>query len=137
MGVFGPDRAQSLRRSSLGAPEPLHYRLCGACAEVCPVKIDIPKVLLDLREDVVKARTEDASNQLERLAFRMYAYAMSHPKLYRLAGRLAAKFGPKEAWVSHAPGLEMLPPVKGWLSQRDLPTPAKKNFRDLWKERKG
>ena len=116
---------------------PFASSLCGACAEVCPVKIDIPKMLLDLREDVVKARTEDASNQLERLAFKMFAFAMSHPKLYRLAGKMAARFGPKQEWVSHAPGLEMLPPVKSWLSQRDLPSPAKKSFRDLWKERKG
>jgi L-lactate dehydrogenase complex protein LldF len=116
---------------------PFASSLCGACAEVCPVKIDIPKMLLDLREDVVKARTEDNSNQLERLAFKMFAFAMSHPKLYRLAGKMAARFGPKQAWVSHAPGLEMLPPVKSWLSQRDLPSPAKKSFRDLWKERKG
>jgi hypothetical protein len=67
----------------------------------------------------------------------MFAYAMSHPGLYRFASKLAAKFAPKQAWVSHAPGLEMLPPVKSWLSQRDLPSPAPKSFRDLWKERKG
>jgi len=116
---------------------PFASSLCGACAEVCPVKIDIPQVLLDLREDVVKARTEDASNQLEKFAFKMFAYAMTRPKLYRFAGKMAAKFAPREPWVRHAPGLEMLPPVKGWLSQRDLPTPAAKSFRDLWKERKG
>jgi L-lactate dehydrogenase complex protein LldF len=116
---------------------PFASSLCGACAEVCPVKIDIPKVLLDLREDVVKMQTEDNSNQLERLAFKMFAFAMARPALYRWAGKIAATFGPKEAWVSHAPGLEMLPPVKNWLSQRDLASPAKKSFRDLWKERKG
>jgi L-lactate dehydrogenase complex protein LldF len=116
---------------------PFASSLCGACAEVCPVKIDIPKVLLDLREDVVKARTEEASNQLERLTFRMFAFAMSHPWLYRMAGKMAARFAPKQSWVRHAPVLEMLPPVKKWLSQRDLPSPAKKSFRDLWKERKG
>lgn len=115
---------------------PFASSLCGACAEVCPVKIDIPKVLLDLREDVVKTWTEDESNQLEKFAFRMFAFATSHPKLYRLAGKLAARFAPREAWVSHAPGLEVLPPVKKWLSQRDLPSPPRKNFRDLWKERK-
>ncbi len=116
---------------------PFASSLCGACAEVCPVKIDIPKVLLDLREDVVQARTEDASNQLELLAFKMFAYAMAHPKLYRMAGKMAARFAPKQAWVRHAPGLEMLAPVKSWLSQRDLPSPPAKSFRDLWKERKG
>lgn len=116
---------------------PFASSLCGACAEVCPVKIDIPQVLLDLRETVVKARTEDASNQLERLAFRAFAFVASRPKLFRWAGKMAARFAPDKPWVSHAPGLEMLPPVRNWLSQRDLPSPPKKNFRDLWKERKG
>ena len=116
---------------------PFASSLCGACAEVCPVKIDIPKVLLDLREDVVKTRQEDQSSQLERIAFRMFAFAMARPWLYRLGGKMAATFAPSQPWVRHAPGLEMLPPVKKWLSQRDLPSPAKKNFRDLWKERKG
>jgi L-lactate utilization protein LutB len=67
----------------------------------------------------------------------MFAFAMSHPRLYRMAGKIAARFAPRQAWVRHAPALEMLPPVKKWLSQRDLPSPAKKSFRDLWKERKG
>jgi L-lactate dehydrogenase complex protein LldF len=116
---------------------PFASSLCGACAEVCPVKIDIPKLLLDLREDVVKARTEEASNQLERLTFQMFAFAMSHPRLYRMAGKMAGKFAPDQPWLRHAPALEMLPPVKRWMSQRDLPSPAKKSFRDLWKERKG
>ena len=116
---------------------PFASSLCGACAEVCPVKIDIPKILLDLRESVVKARTEENSNQLERFAFKMFAFAMSHPRLYRWGSKLAAKFSPKQEWVNHAPGLDSLPPVKAWLSQRDLPSPPKKGFRDLWKERKG
>ena len=35
---------------------PFASSLCGACAEVCPVKIDIPKVLLDLRAEVKQRR---------------------------------------------------------------------------------
>ncbi len=66
---------------------PFASSLCGACAEVCPVKIDIPKVLLDLREEVVQTRTEDASNQLERFAFRMFAFAMSPPEALPLGGK--------------------------------------------------
>ena len=40
---------------------PFASSLCGACAEVCPVKIDIPKVLLDLRADVKKAQERDGA----------------------------------------------------------------------------
>ena len=46
---------------------PFASSLCGACAEVCPVKIDIPKVLLDLRADVKKAQEREGQGKLERL----------------------------------------------------------------------
>src|SRR5205823_14094180 len=46
---------------------PFASSLCGACAEVCPVKIDIPKILLELRSEVKETQKEESSNQLERL----------------------------------------------------------------------
>ena len=92
---------------------PFASSLCGACAEVCPVKIDIPKVLLELREDGQGGGRARRANRLERLAFRMFALAMSHPRLYRLAGQMAAMVGAaSEDWVAHAPGSRMLPPVR-------------------------
>jgi L-lactate dehydrogenase complex protein LldF len=47
---------------------PFASSLCGACAEVCPVKIDIPKVLLELRAEVKQAEERKGANRLERLA---------------------------------------------------------------------
>ena len=58
---------------------PFASSLCGACAEVCPVKIEIPKLLLELRTEVRKSR-------LERLAFRAFAWLMRHPGAYEMAG---------------------------------------------------
>ncbi|MEO8028234.1 MAG: lactate utilization protein B, partial [Bryobacteraceae bacterium] len=55
---------------------PFASSLCGACAEVCPVKIDIPKHLLTLRDEVTRMKTSEGSNKLEKLAFRLWAYAM-------------------------------------------------------------
>jgi len=52
---------------------PFASSLCGACAEVCPVKIDIPRILLELRRDVVEAKTRDGENRWEKLAFRLFA----------------------------------------------------------------
>ena len=68
---------------------PFASSLCGACGEVCPVKIDIPKVLLELRSDVKKAETREKQNRIEKLAFRAFAWLMTHPRLYELAGRMA------------------------------------------------
>src|SRR5215471_1347507 len=72
---------------------PFASSLCGACAEVCPVKIEIPKVLLDLRSEVKKAETREQQNRIEKLAFRIFAWVMTHPRIYRLAGMLAGAFG--------------------------------------------
>jgi L-lactate dehydrogenase complex protein LldF len=48
---------------------PFASSLCGACAEVCPVKIDIPRILLELRSDAVEIKTREKTSPLERLAF--------------------------------------------------------------------
>jgi L-lactate dehydrogenase complex protein LldF len=117
---------------------PFASSLCGACGEVCPVKIDIPKILLDLRGDVKKAEARDGQNRLERLAFRAFAWLMTHPRLYEMAGRIAASLAPAGdgKWLSSVPAPMNLPPVRAWLSQRDLPPPPAQSFREQWRQRR-
>jgi L-lactate dehydrogenase complex protein LldF len=116
---------------------PFASSLCGACAEVCPVKIDIPKVLLDLRADVKKAQAREGEGKLERIAFRIWAWVMRHPRIYEIAGMAAASLAPesKNGYIRTAPPLMNVGPVRGWLSQRDLPAPAPKSFRQMWRAR--
>lgn len=116
---------------------PFASSLCGACAEVCPVKIDIPKILLELRSEVKKAEAREGRSRLERLAFRIWAWVMRHPRIYELAGMAAASLGPSAdgGWVSSVPLAMKLQPVKAWLSQRDLPPAPAKSFRQMWRER--
>ena len=104
---------------------PFASSLCGACAEVCPVKIEIPKLLLKLRAEVTEAQTREEKGGLEPLVFRIWAWAMTHPKIYRLGGRLASMF---------APLLPKVGPLKHWTSQRELPKLASKSFHRLWRE---
>jgi L-lactate dehydrogenase complex protein LldF len=103
---------------------PFASSLCGACAEVCPVKIDIPQVLLDLRSDVKKSETREKLNRLEKLSFRIFAWVMTHPKLYALGGRL----------MRYAPVLKV-GPVRAWANERELPPIPKKTFREMWGSR--
>jgi L-lactate dehydrogenase complex protein LldF len=110
---------------------PFASSLCGACAEVCPVKIDIPKILLTLRQEVTESRTRDGSNRSERTAFRMWAWVMRHPRLYENLAAMGS--GMARAF----PSLVAVGPLKAWLSQRDLPPTPKHSFRDLWKHRNG
>ena len=116
---------------------PFASSLCGACAEVCPVKIDIPKILLELRADVQKSNLREGKGKLERIAFRIWAWLMRHPRLYEFAGMAAASFAPSSSggWLREVPAAMNLPPVRAWLSQRDLPPPPAKSFRQLWRER--
>ena len=111
---------------------PFASSLCGACGEVCPVKIDIPKLLLDLRADVAETK----KGSLEQLVFRMWASVMSRPALYRMAVKMASVTGSSEKkWIGNTPGMLSFGPMKAWLSERDLPVPAPKTFREMWKER--
>src|SRR5881398_2053754 len=62
--------------------------LCGACADACPVRIDIPRMLIDLRREVGDRKIAPWT---ERVAFKLLSGLLRHPRLYRLAagaGRL-------------------------------------------------
>jgi L-lactate dehydrogenase complex protein LldF len=116
---------------------PFASSLCGACGEVCPVKIDIPKVLLELRSEVKKSETREGQNRLEKLAFRAFAWVMTHPRIYEMAGKMAASIAPVSdgKWVRSVPAPMSVGPMKAWLSERDLPPSPSKSFREMWRSR--
>ena len=105
---------------------PFASSLCGACGEVCPVKIDIPKILLELRSDVKKAETRDKQNRLEKLSFRVFAWLMTHPRFYEMAGKMLRSVG--------VPSIQA-GPLRAWTSQRDLPPLPGRSFREMWRRR--
>ncbi|MBM3812489.1 MAG: iron-sulfur cluster-binding protein [Acidimicrobiia bacterium] len=117
---------------------PYASSLCGACGEVCPVKIEIPKILLALREDVTKAKKREGGGGLERLAFRAWAFLMRHPKLFEIAGMAAPALISDGGgrWIRSLPRPLHVGPIARWLSQRDLPPPAERSFRQLWRARR-
>ena len=100
---------------------PYASSLCGACRDVCPVKIDIPAVLLHLRAQVV-ARSGGAGTHrlLERLAFWAYAAVMARPRLFEWVMRCART-------------LHILPPLGAWTKWRDLRPLAPRSFREEWR----
>ncbi|GAA2167732.1 MULTISPECIES: LutB/LldF family L-lactate oxidation iron-sulfur protein [Glycomyces] len=105
---------------------PYASSLCGACYEVCPVKIDIPEVLVHLRQRGPHQAGEQAAMGAARAV-------MARPALWRAALR-AARFG-SMPWRRKG-FLRRLPwPGSRWTVSRDLPLPPKEDFRDWWKER--
>src|SRR5438477_7043484 len=59
--------------------------LCGACADACPVRIDIPRMLIELRKEVAEQRIAPWS---ERVVFRVFGWLLGRPALYRWSARL-------------------------------------------------
>lgn len=109
---------------------PYASTLCGACYEVCPVKINIPEVLLHLRGEV----TQQASPlNPEALAMRELARIFISPERYERAQRLARhgqRFFMHGGVIDHLPGM-----FSGWTTARDLAPVPRQSFRDWWRAR--
>ena len=117
---------------------PFASSLCGACAEVCPVKIDIPELLLELRSEVKKAQAREGQDRLERLGFRIWAWVMRHPRIYEMLGLVGAAVMPEgesSGWLRGVPALLNRGPLRAWFSQRDLPPLPARSFRQVWRAR--
>ncbi|MGZ8844379.1 MAG: LutB/LldF family L-lactate oxidation iron-sulfur protein, partial [Pyrinomonadaceae bacterium] len=98
-GPIGAVITPQLFGLSKAAQLPYASSLCGACREVCPVKIDIPALLLHLRAEITSGSQESGvrsqereiikPRRAERMVFRLWAIIMTRPRLYELSGRLA------------------------------------------------
>jgi L-lactate dehydrogenase complex protein LldF len=100
--------------------------LCGACYDACPVKIEIPSLLVHLRGRVVREQKSKLSG--EALAMRAVAAAFASQDRYERAQKLAR--------LGRGPVAKAALP--GWTAMRDLPEPPRHTFRDWWRrERSG
>ena len=107
---------------------PYASTLCGACEEVCPVRIQIPSMLLELRRQT--AEQGHPPPWLQK-GIRRYASTTVEPKKWarakRWAGRLSGVIA-SDGWIKRLPG-----PGKGWTDSRHFPRPAKESFSDWWR----
>jgi L-lactate dehydrogenase complex protein LldF len=106
---------------------PYASTLCGACYEVCPVKIDIPSVLVDLRSQVVDAHRGRRPGA-EALAMRSAARTLADPRRLARAERISGRTARWWTRLATLPG-----PGRRWTSARDLPTPPREAFRAWWR----
>lgn len=104
--------------------------LCGACREVCPVRIDLPGLLLRLRRETVRSGHRP---WWLKAGLSGFAVAAGNPALFRLGSSLAA-FGSgliaRDGWISRLPG-----PLGAWTASRDFPRFASRSFQARWRER--
>ncbi len=108
------------------SPLPHASTLCGRCKEVCPVDIDLPRMLLDLRHDLEQAGYNEF---IWNMGMKMWSQTFRSPRLFSAAGRGAAL---TSRLIGHPP----LPgPLSGWTRYRESPKFAPRSFHQLWAER--
>lgn len=112
--------------------------LCGACQDACPVNIDIPRMLLKLREKLAygdPAWRVSPISMTERVLFRAWSNLIQNRTAYeqfiRLAGHLQRQWMPGGRAKPYFPM-----PVRGWTASRELKPPARETFIGRWRRKK-
>jgi L-lactate dehydrogenase complex protein LldF len=127
--VLTPQLTGTAGHGDPNATLPYASTLCGACYDVCPVKIDIPALLVELRARQVDGDRKRLVPGPWDLAMRGASVAMSSAGRFALAGR-AARLG---RLLGRHGRIRSLPfPGSLWTSSRDLPQPPKETFREWW-----
>lgn len=141
-GPIGAILTPQLQHMDHARSLPYASSLCGACFEVCPVKINIPEILVHLRHRVVERETAGfgALTHPEAMAMKVIGRIFRSERRLRAAqrlGRMAERplvrsDGRGEGWISWLPGL-----LGGWTATRDLKAMPQQTFREWWDERAG
>ena len=128
-GPIGAVLTPQLRgtHSEVDASLPFASTLCGACYEVCPVAIDIPEVLVHLREQVA----DQPGHRGERAAMKAATWLFEHPAALAATERAASATRALHPRTLH------VGPAKAWSGSRDLPKLPAEPFRTWWKKHHG
>ncbi len=122
-GPIGAIVSPGLIGLEAAAPLPFASSLCGACAEVCPVRIPIPHLLHTWRQRAVEG---GLASTTERSIVGLWTSAATRPRLFGWAEKVMALI-PKQA-TRH------LPMLREWSSEREPPRPEGRTFRELWEK---
>ena len=136
-GPIGAILTPQLHSMTEGTSLPYASSLCGACYEVCPVKINIPEVLIHLRGKIVEEEQKTLSGRLGMWNVGMQTAAFLFASASRLSlaqklGKIGQKlFESKDGVIEHLPGM-----LSGWTQTRDMMPMPDQSFREWWAKRK-
>jgi L-lactate dehydrogenase complex protein LldF len=120
-GPIGSVITPHLRDAQEWSHLPYASSLCGACTDVCPVRIDLHHHLLHNRRNAVRKRFDTL---IQRFAFRVWLWTMQSPMRYAIATKLG-NFALRRGMVGAL--------LKPWTAGREFPIPPKKSFKDYWR----
>jgi L-lactate dehydrogenase complex protein LldF len=135
-GPIGAILTPQLHQLHQGASLPYASSLCGACFEVCPVKIDIPEVLIHLRGKVVEKSQHTLAGKFDpwNLGMKMAAAALKDGSRLEIAQKLGRAgqipFIADSGFIEHLPFL-----LSGWTETRDMAPLTAESFREWWAKR--
>jgi L-lactate dehydrogenase complex protein LldF len=115
-GPIGSVITPHLRDAEQWSHLPYASSLCGACSDVCPVRIELHHHLLHNRRNAVRQRFDDS---WQRLGFHAWLWTMQSPARYKIAGKL---FG------------FAVPLLGPWTNTREFPELPRQSFRDWWRK---
>jgi L-lactate dehydrogenase complex protein LldF len=131
-GPIGSVLTPQMEGAGLRHDLPHASSLCGACAEVCPVGIPLPSLLVRMRREGSHVGPAGAAgpvlgaggarSRLEGLLWSGWAWVLGHPAHYRVAAWFATRFG---RWVPAA-----APVLRDWARSRALPRPAGRSLQE-------
>ncbi|MER7008742.1 LutB/LldF family L-lactate oxidation iron-sulfur protein [Dactylosporangium sp. NPDC000555] len=130
-GPIGAVLSPQLTGVEENASLPYASSLCGACFDACPVRIDIPSLLVHLRARHV----EEHGPSAEAISMAAVSWVMARPSRFRGGERLmrlGRLLGRRRDRIAALP-----PPLSAWTASRDLPRPPAQTFREWWRSRNG
>jgi L-lactate dehydrogenase complex protein LldF len=129
-GPIGAVLSPQLTGVEDNASLPYASTLCGACFDACPVRIDIPSLLVKLRARHVDEQRARRVPSAEAVTMAAAAWVMSDPKRFAAAekaSRAGRLLGRASGRISALP-----PPLSAWTTSRDAPRPPAETFREWW-----
>jgi L-lactate dehydrogenase complex protein LldF len=135
--VLTPQLTGITGSSDPSASLPFASSLCGACYDACPVKIDIPSMLVHLRGKAVDAERYErvSAARAERTGMAVVSWVMGGARRFA-AGEALLRLG--RVLAGPAGRIRRLPPpLSAWTASRDVPAPPTESFRQWWARERG
>jgi L-lactate dehydrogenase complex protein LldF len=124
----------ALNPQLLGVASASHHAnastFCGRCAEVCPVKIPLPKIMRYWR---AREYAAGLAPRAATFGLGVWAFFAKRPTLYRFVTDVIARL---LKLLSRKGRVHALPVMRNWFAVRDFPAPKGKTFSELWAARK-